>query len=106
MLKKMNFASIRTSYLQSNYNEENCADYDFNEEIINIISMSVRQVVKGLGVSNTIRGSVAQWARTLALELGEFGITVTMSFQDIQKLEDYKSLLQIKQVLNITKRSF
>ena len=44
--------------------------------IINIISTSVRQVIPGLGVSNTIRGAVAQWAKTLALELGEFGITV------------------------------
>ena len=44
--------------------------------IINIISMSVNQVIPGLGVSNTIRGAVAQWAKTLALELGEFGITV------------------------------
>ncbi|MDP6340055.1 MAG: SDR family oxidoreductase [Candidatus Marinimicrobia bacterium] len=44
--------------------------------IINIISTSVKQVIPGLGVSNTIRGSVAQWAKTLALELGEFGITV------------------------------
>ena len=39
--------------------------------IINIISTSVRQVIRGLGVSNTIRGAVAQWAKTLALELGE-----------------------------------
>ena len=44
--------------------------------IINIISMSVNQVIPGLGVSNTIRGAVAQWAKTLSLELGEFGITV------------------------------
>jgi len=44
--------------------------------IINIISTSVRQVIPGLGVSNTIRGAVAQWAKTLAFELGEFGITV------------------------------
>jgi len=44
--------------------------------IINIISTSVRQVIPGLGVSNTIRGAVAQWAKTMALELGEFGITV------------------------------
>lgn len=44
--------------------------------IINIISTSVRQVIPGLGVSNTIRGAVAQWAKTLALELGQFGITV------------------------------
>ena len=44
--------------------------------VINIISTSVRQVIAGLGVSNTIRGSVAQWGKSLALELGEFGITV------------------------------
>ncbi|MHC4698705.1 MAG: SDR family oxidoreductase [Planctomycetota bacterium] len=44
--------------------------------IINIISLSVVQPVMGLGVSNTIRGAVAQWARTLAGELGPFGITV------------------------------
>ena len=44
--------------------------------IINIISTSIKQVIPGLGVSNTIRGSVAQWGKTLALELGEYGITV------------------------------
>ena len=44
--------------------------------IINIISTSVRQVIPGLGVSNTIRGSVAQWGKTLALELGVYGICV------------------------------
>ena len=36
----------------------------------------MNQVIPGLGVSNTIRGSVAQWGKTLALELGEFGICV------------------------------
>ncbi len=44
--------------------------------IINIISTSVKTPLKGLGVSNTIRGAVASWAKTLALELGPFGITV------------------------------
>ena len=44
--------------------------------IINIISTSVKQVIPGLGVSNTIRGSVAQWGKTLALELGIYGICV------------------------------
>lgn len=44
--------------------------------IINIISTSVIMPIKGLGVSNTIRGAVANWARTLAAELGPFGITV------------------------------
>lgn len=44
--------------------------------IINVISTSVKQPIPNLGVSNTIRGAVAAWAKTLAGELGEFGITV------------------------------
>ncbi len=44
--------------------------------IINIISVSVKQPIVGLGVSNTIRWAVASWAKTLANELGKFGITV------------------------------
>jgi len=44
--------------------------------IINIISTSVLMPIKGLGVSNTVRGAVANWARSLAAELGPFGITV------------------------------
>ena len=44
--------------------------------IINIISTSVKIPLAGLGVSNTIRGAVASWAKTLATELGPFGITV------------------------------
>jgi len=49
------------------------ADYG---RIINIISTSVKQPIDGLGVSNTIRGAVASWSKTLANELGQFGITV------------------------------
>lgn len=44
--------------------------------IVNIISTSVKQPIIGLGVSNTIRGAVASWAKTLSLELGQYGITV------------------------------
>lgn len=44
--------------------------------IINIISTSVKQPLKGLGVSNTVRGAVANWAKTMASELGVHGITV------------------------------
>ena len=44
--------------------------------IINVISTSVKQPLDGLGVSNTIRGAVASWSKTLANELGEFGVTV------------------------------
>lgn len=44
--------------------------------IINIISTSVKIPLKNLGVSNTIRGAVASWAKTMANELAKYGITV------------------------------
>jgi 3-oxoacyl-[acyl-carrier protein] reductase len=44
--------------------------------VINVISTSVKEPIRNLGVSNTIRGAVASWAKTLATELGPFGITV------------------------------
>jgi 3-oxoacyl-[acyl-carrier protein] reductase len=44
--------------------------------IVNVISTSVKQPLLGLGVSNTVRGAVASWAKTMANELGEFGISV------------------------------
>lgn len=59
--------------------------------IINIISTSVKAPIPGLGVSNTIRGAVASWAKTLAGELGPFGITVNNvlpGFTDTKRLEE------------------
>jgi len=44
--------------------------------IVNVVSTSVRQPIPGLGVSNTVRGAVASWAKTLSMELGPDGITV------------------------------
>ena len=44
--------------------------------IVNVISTSVKEPIRNLGVSNTIRGAVASWAKTLATELGPLGITV------------------------------
>ncbi|SMD32648.1 3-oxoacyl-[acyl-carrier protein] reductase [Reichenbachiella faecimaris] len=58
--------------------------------IINIISTSVYVPIPGLGVSNTVRGAVASWAKTLSLELGQFGITVNNvlpGFTDTVRLE-------------------
>lgn len=43
---------------------------------INVISSSAKAPIPGLGVSNTVRGAVANWAKTLATELAPFGITV------------------------------
>jgi 3-oxoacyl-[acyl-carrier protein] reductase len=44
--------------------------------IVNVISTSVKEPIAGLGVSNTIRGAVASWAKTLSRELAPSGITV------------------------------
>jgi 3-oxoacyl-[acyl-carrier protein] reductase len=44
--------------------------------IVNVISTSVKEPIKGLGVSNSVRGAVASWAKTLATELAPEGITV------------------------------
>jgi 3-oxoacyl-[acyl-carrier protein] reductase len=44
--------------------------------IVNIVSTSVKIPIKGLGVSNTTRGAVANWSKTLSVELAPFGITV------------------------------
>ena len=64
--------------------------------IINIISTSVNQVLPGLGVSNTIRGSVSQWAKTLAIELGEDGITVNNILPGYTDTNRLKSLVVSK----------
>jgi 3-oxoacyl-[acyl-carrier protein] reductase len=44
--------------------------------IINVISTSVKAPLRGLGVSNTIRAAVANWSKTLSMELAPWGITV------------------------------
>jgi 3-oxoacyl-[acyl-carrier protein] reductase len=62
-----------------------------------------------LGVSNTIRGAVASWAKTMANELGQFDITVnnvlpgatnTVRLQNIIKTNATK---KEKEVLEIEK---
>jgi 3-oxoacyl-[acyl-carrier protein] reductase len=58
--------------------------------IVNILSTSVKTPIPGLGVSNTIRAAVANWAKTLSLELGQHGITVNNvlpGFTDTQRLK-------------------
>lgn len=44
--------------------------------IVNVISTSVKIPLNGLGVSNTTRGAVASWAKTMSNEVGQYGITV------------------------------
>ncbi len=64
--------------------------------IINIISTSVKQPLNGLGVSNTVRGAVANWGKTLANELGEFGITVNNVLPGATNTVRLKSIIETK----------
>lgn len=61
--------------------------------IINIISTSVKTPLKNLGVSNTIRGAVASWAKTMANELGKFSITVNNVLPGFTKTQRLESLV-------------
>ena len=59
--------------------------------IVNVISTSVKEPIPSLGVSNTIRGAVGNWSKTLSFELAEFGITVNNvlpGFTDTERLTE------------------
>lgn len=62
--------------------------------IINIISTSVRTPIPNLGVSNTTRGAVASWAKTLSAELGPFGITVNNILPGLTDTKRLESLIK------------
>lgn len=62
--------------------------------IINVISTSVKEPIAGLGVSNTTRGAVASWAKTMAMELGPSGITVNNILPGFTRTERLGSLVQ------------
>ena len=77
--------------------------------IVNIISTSVKQPLPNLGVSNTIRGAVANWSKTLANELGQFGITVnnvlpgatnTSRLQEIAQTKSEKTGAMIQEIFD------
>lgn len=64
--------------------------------IVNIISTSVKMPIPELGVSNTIRGAVASWAKTLSMELGPFGITVNNVLPGSTNTSRIESLISSK----------
>jgi 3-oxoacyl-[acyl-carrier protein] reductase len=75
--------------------------------IINVISTSVKQPLNGLGVSNTVRGAVANWGKTLANELGAYNITVnnvlpgatnTSRLSDIANVKASKSKSSVEEI--------
>ncbi|MBI5507415.1 MAG: SDR family oxidoreductase [Deltaproteobacteria bacterium] len=61
--------------------------------IINIISISVKEPLPGLGVSNTIRAAVASWAKSLSLELPP-GVTVNNVLPGYTDTGRLRSLLE------------
>ena len=61
--------------------------------IINILSTSVKAPIPGLGVSNTIRAAVANWAKTLSIELGSHGITVNNILPGFTKTNRLKNII-------------
>ena len=69
--------------------------------IINIISTSVKIPLANLGVSNTIRGAVASWSKTMANELGQFNITVNNVLPGATSTQRLQSIIQN----NATKKS-
>lgn len=64
--------------------------------IINIISTSVKEPIPGLGVSNTIRGAVGNWSKTLSVELGAFSITVNNVLPGFTETERLSEIIKIK----------
>ena len=63
--------------------------------IINIISTSVRIPLKNLGVSNTIRGAVASWAKSMANELGRYNITVNNILPGFTRTQRLSSIVSM-----------
>jgi 3-oxoacyl-[acyl-carrier protein] reductase len=64
--------------------------------IINIISTSVKQPIQGLGVSNTVRSAVANWAKTLAGEVAKYGITVNNVLPGATETDRLAERVQLK----------
>ena len=61
--------------------------------IINIISTSVKIPIANLGVSNTIRAATAAWAKTVSLEVAQYGITVNNILPGYTKTQRLDSLI-------------
>jgi 3-oxoacyl-[acyl-carrier protein] reductase len=75
--------------------------------IINIISTSVKQPIAGLGVSNTIRGAMGNWSKTLAGELAADGITVNNVLPGMTTTERLESLFEsMSERLKITPEAY
>jgi 3-oxoacyl-[acyl-carrier protein] reductase len=64
--------------------------------IINVISTSVKAPLRGLGVSNTVRAAVANWSKTLSVELAPWGITVNNVLPGATLTQRLLSIIEVK----------
>ena len=64
--------------------------------IVNVISTSVKSPLNNLGVSNTIRGAVANWSKTLANEEGKHGIRVNNVLPGATNTSRLQGILEAK----------
>lgn len=64
--------------------------------IINVISTSVREPIRNLGVSNTIRAAMAGWSKTLSRELAPYGITVNNILPGSTLTDRHRSLIETR----------
>lgn len=85
-----NHLAVNQTLVQSLVDGMKSAQYG---RIINVISTSVKQPIENLGVSNTVRGAVANWSKTLAMELAAFGITVNNVLPGATKTARLESII-------------
>jgi 3-oxoacyl-[acyl-carrier protein] reductase len=75
--------------------------------ILNVISVSVKQPIENLGVSNTIRGAMNSWSKTLSREVAAYGITVNNILPGHTRTERLDSLFENNaNKLNISKDEY
>ena len=109
--KSEDFLSALNLHLINNHNLATAVLPGMKEtgygRIINIVSTSVKIPLANLGVSNTTRAAVAGWAKTLANEVAQYGITVnnvlpgataTVRLSSIIENKSKKTNLELKEV--------
>ncbi|GAA4300554.1 SDR family oxidoreductase [Compostibacter hankyongensis] len=71
--------------------------------IVNITSTSTKAPIAGLGISNVVRAAVANWGKSLATELGPYGITVNNVLpgsHDTERLKELYSAERMQEAIS------